>query len=247
MDDNKNNKNTQNGMDQTNVNNSGVDVNVNNTQQQNQNNQQNTNVQQQNNQNTGGTGAKTFTQDDVNRMMAAEKNQGRNAAYREMGIDLNDPNSANMLNMFKAFMSSMQTPEQVQQQIKIAEAESRVKKAETKAEAMQLGILPQFIDDALAIIMSKLDDKTDVKTVVGELKTKYPVWFNIDGNQNNNLNTSDNSTQNQQQNNINGQTGTGSSVGNVGNKGGQNNGTSGIGARLAASRKTNGKKSSFWD
>ena len=189
MEDNKNNQQAQNqNTDQSGANNTGNNQNNNNQQQSQQN--QNT---QQNNQSTGGTGAqgKTFTQEDVNRMMTAEKNQGRANAFREMGIDPNDPNAQNMMNMFKTFMASMQTSEQqaqnqtAQQQIKIAETESRAKKAEAKAEAIQLGVLPQFADDAVVLIMSKLDDKTDVKTIVGELKTKYPVWFNVDNNQNN--------------------------------------------------------------
>lgn len=217
--------------------------------------QQNTNQfagenAQQNNQSTGGTGAGTFTQEQVNRMMTAEKKQGRAAAYREMGIDPNDPNAMNMMNMFKAFMASMQTPEQqaqqqnAQQQIKIAEAESRAKKAEAKAEAMQLGVLPQFVDDAVIIIMSKLDDKTDVKTIVGELKSKYPTWFDADGSQDGSS-TSGNGEQNGQQDKT-GQNGTGSSVGNAGKKGSQESGVSGIGARLAAQRKSSSKKTSFW-
>lgn len=255
MEDNKNNQQAQNqNTDQSGANNTGNNQSQN-TQQQSQQNQ-NT---QQNNQSTGGTGAqgKMFTQEDVNRMMTAEKNQGRANAYREMGIDLNDPNAQNMLNMFKAFMTSMQTPEQqaqnqsAQQQIKIAEAETRAKKAEAKAKAMQLGLLSQYVDDAVVIIMSKLDDKTDVKTIVGELKTKYPVWFNADNTQQNNNSGAGGNNQNQQnqnqQNNKTGQNGTGSSVGNAGNKGGQNNAATGIGARLAASRKASGKKSSFWD
>lgn len=243
MDNNKNNNNqnaqNQNELDQNNANESGNN--------NNQNEQSWNNSQKQNNQNTGGTGAKTFTQEQVNRMMASEKNQGRAAAFKEMGIDPNDPNGANMMNMFKAFMSAMQTPEQqvqeqnAQQQIKIAEAESRAKKAEAKAEAMQLGILGQYVDDAVTIIMSKLDDKTDVKTIVGELKTKYPVWFDTNGNQQQNTDNSGNN-----QNNQSGQRGTGSSVGNVNSKGGGDN-ISGLGARLAAQRKINNKKSSFWD
>ncbi|MDE7431370.1 MAG: hypothetical protein K2N34_05600 [Lachnospiraceae bacterium] len=247
------NKNTQSEMDQTSRNNSGVNNTGSNTQntQQNQNNQQSGNVQQQNNQSTGGAGANMFTQEQVSRMMTAEKAQGRNAAFREMGIDPNDPNSVNMMNMFKAFIASMQTPEQqaqqqsAEQQIKVAEAESRAKKAEAKAEAMQLGLLPQYVDDAVVIIMSKLDDKTDVKTVVGELKAKYPVWFNVDDGQN--TGNGSGGIQNQQQNNQTGQNGTGSSVGNAGNKGSQDKGVTGIGARLAASRKNTGKKSSFWE
>ena len=202
----------QNGADQ-NANNSGVNNNgeqQSNNQQQNQQQQQQNNSQQQNNQNTGGTGAngKTFTQEDVNRMMAREKNQGRAAAFSELGLD---PNDANMMNMFKAFVSAMQSgsgqdnQQSAQQQIKIAEAESRAKKAEAKAEAMQLGVNPQYVDDAVTIIMSKLDDNNDVKTLVGELKTKYPAWFNVEQqNQNDDKgNGGKQQNNNQQQNSFN--------------------------------------------
>lgn len=112
---------------------------------------------------------------------------------------------------------------------------------------MQLGILGQYVDDAVTIIMSKLDDKTDVKTIVGELKTKYPIWFGTDGGQQQNTGNGNQNNQ-QNQNNQTGQRGTGSSVGNAGNKGNQgNNAASGLGARLAAQRKAGSKKSSFWD
>lgn len=248
MEENKN-KEAQNTTDQTAANNNSGN-NTGNTQTQ-QQSQQST---QQNNQTTGGTGAqgKTFTQEDVNRMMTAEKNQGRAAAFREMGIN---PEDTNMMNMFKAFMQAMTPPEQqqqqqmAQQQIKIAEAESRAKKAEAKAEAMQLGVKPEFVDDAVFIIMAKLDDKTDVKSLVGELKTKYPVWFGADTQNTGNDKGGKGKSQQQQQTNQNnqqtGQQGTGSSVGNTGNTGG-NKGT-GLGARLAAARVANNSGTqNFW-
>ena len=235
----------QNGADQ-NANNSGA----NNNGEQQSNNQQQNNSQQQNNQNTGGTGAngKTFTQEDVNRMMAREKNQGRAAAFSELGLD---PNDTNMMNMFRAFVSAMQSGSEqdnqqaAQQQIKIAEAESRAKKAEAKAEAMQLGVNPQYVDDAVTIIMSKLDDNNDVKTLVGELKTKYPAWFNVEQQNDDKGKGGKQQNNNQQQNKQTGQNGTGSSVGNATNN--NNKGVSGIGTRLAAQRKQgNSQKSSFW-
>lgn len=254
VNDNKN-KDVQNGTDQNGTNNSGNGGNGTQNQQNNQQQQQvqnNGQQMQQNNQSTGDTGAtgRTFTQEDVNRMMAREKNQGRAAAFSEMGID---PNDTNTMGMFKAFLQAMQqqsgqdNQQNAQQQIKLAEAESRAKKAEAKAEAMQLGVDPQYVDDAVTIIMSKLDDTTDVKTLVGELKTKYPTWF---GGQQQQQNTSGKGG-NQQQTNTNqnkaGQNGTGSSVGNANNTGGKSNGTTGIGARLAAQRKqNNSQKSSFW-
>lgn len=177
---------------------------------------------------------KTFTQRQVSAMMSKEKKQGRDAAFREMGID---PEDSKMVSMFKAFIESQKTDEQkaneiaAEQAAKIAEAEERAKIAEAKAEAMQLGVLPQYADDAITLALSK-SGNSDIKTVIEELKTKYPIWFNKEEN-------NDSGSV--------GQKGTGSSV-KKDNKGGSDNENKGLGARLAAQRRTQstaGKKS-FW-
>lgn len=188
--------------------------------------------------NTSGSGSseKTFTQKQVSSMMAKEKRQGRDAAFKEMGID---PNDSKMVNMFKAFIQSQKTDEQkaneevAAQAAKIAEAEQRAMVAEAKAEAMQLGVLPQYADDAVTLALSKMSDDTDLKSIIGELKTKYPVWFDASNAGADGKNTI-------------GQKGTGASINNSSDKGGKGN--KGMGARLATQRKTaNGaNKKSFW-
>ena len=185
----------------------------------------------------GGNTEKTFTQKQVNSMMSKEKKQGREAAYREMGLD---PNDSKMVAMFKAFIDSQKTEEQKaaevanEQAVKVAEAEQRALVAEAKAEAMQLGVLPQYADDAVTLALSKMSDDTDLKSIIGELKTKYPVWF-------------DASNADADGKNATGQKGTGASVKST-DKGGAGKETKGMGARLAAQRKTqNGSnKKSFW-
>lgn len=183
-----------------------------------------------------GSNEKTFTQKQVSSMMAKEKRQGRDAAFKELGID---PNDSKMVSMFKAFIASQKTDEQkateeaAAQAAKIAQAEQRALVAEAKAEAMQLGVLPQYADDAVTLALSKMSDDTDLKSIIGELKTKYPVWF-------------DASNAGADGKNAKGQKGTGASVNNSSDKGGKEN--KGMGARLAAQRKTaNGaNKKSFW-
>lgn len=187
--------------------------------------------------NGSGNGEKSFTQKQVSAMMAKEKRQGRDAAFKELGID---PNDSKMVSMFKAFIASQKTDEQkateeaAAQAAKIAEAEQRAMVAEAKAEAMQLGVLPQYADDAVTLALSKMSDGTDLKSIIGELKTKYPVWF-------------DASNAGADGKNATGQKGTGSSVNNSTDKnGGKDN--RGMGARLAAQRKTasGAGKKSFW-
>ena len=245
MGEENNNKDVQNNADQTGA--QGSTTGAAGTQQNNQQVSQQQTQQQ--------TTEKMFSQAQVNHMMANEKKQGRAAAFNEMGINPNDPNAANMINMFKAFVSSMKTDEQkaqeqtAAQQIALAESQSKLQRAELKAEALQLGANPEFVDDIVTIAISKMDDKTDAKTVIGELKTKYSVWFTPDASEDNDDKGKGQKQQNNNQQNNNGvtgQNGTGTSVGNGSKKAGTDKGTSGLGARLAAQRNQATQKKSFW-
>ena len=118
-------------------------------------------------------------------MMAREKTQGRNAILRELGID---PKDKNAIAAVKALIESQKTEEQKQaekekeQNEKMTEAEERAKKAEAKAEAMIVGVKPQYVEDVVTLALSKTskDEEADLKTIIGEFKTKYPVWFGED-------------------------------------------------------------------
>ena len=185
------------------------------------------------------TKGKMFTQDQVTKMMTREKNQGRNAAYKEMGID---PKDDKMVKMFKAFVDSQKSDEQKaaekesENQTKVNEAEQRAVIAEAKAEAMVLGVKSQYVDDIVILAMAKMTEGSDLKTVIGELKTKYPVWFGESSDE-------DDKGKDKGKGKT-GQRGTGSSVKNSDkDKKGEEKG---LGARLAAQRKTGGKKSSYW-
>ena len=184
--------------------------------------------------NKGGKSEKTFTQDQVNRMMTREKNQGRNAVYKELGID---PKDTKTVAQFKAFIESQKTEEQ-----KAAEKESadKAKQAESEhrvavAEAKMMGVKPQYVEDAVTLVLAKLGEDTDVKTLLGELKTKYPIWFGESDDEDN-----------KGAKGKTGQKGTGSSVKQAEKGGKKGEAEKGFGARLAAQRKSGAKKSSYW-
>lgn len=174
---------------------------------------------------------KTFTQDQVNKMMTREKNQGRNSVYKELGIDPKDPNAISAL---KALIDSQKTEEQraaekeIEVQEKVNEAENRAMIAEAKAEAMMLGVKPQFVDDVVTLAIAKMTEDSELKTIIGEFKTKYPIWFGEDDDDNSKSKA--------------GQKGTGSSVSSSQNKKDEEKG---FGARLAAQRR-NISKSNYW-
>ena len=186
----------------------------------------------------GNTG-KTFTQEQVSRMMTREKNQGRNAALKELGID---PKDSKAIAMVKALIDSQKTDEQkaaekdAEAQRKTNEAEQRAQIAEAKAEAMMLGVKTQYVDDVVTLALAKMTEDSDLKTVIGEFKTKYPIWFGESEDDKGNGGKDKGKT---------GQKGTGSSVKtSKEDKGGKDE--KGLGARLAAQRKSSGKKSSYW-
>lgn len=176
---------------------------------------------------------KTFTQEQVSKMMAKEKNQGRSAALKELGID---PKDAAQVESIKKYVESQKTDAQkaaekaLLDNKAIEEANQRARVAEIKAEVLMLGIKPQYAEDAVTLALSKTsDEETDVKSILAEFKTKYPVWF-------------------EDSEEPKGGKGTGSSLKGTNSNKGKDEGkpTNGIGARLAANRKAQKAKTSYW-
>ena len=187
-----------------------------------------------------GKSGKTFTQEQVNKMMTREKNQGRNAALKELGID---PKDSKMVAMVKALIESQKTDEQKaaekqnEDQRAIEEANNRALVAEAKAEAMTMGVKAQYVEDIVTLALSKLTEDGDLKTIIGEFKTKYPVWFGES--------EEDDKGGKDKGKGKTGQKGTGSSVKTSKEDKGKGE-EKGLGARLAAQRRGTGKKSSYW-
>lgn len=181
-------------------------------------------------------GEKTFTQSEVKRMMTREKRQGRQAVYNELGIKNGDKKA---IEMVKAFIASQNGQDEDgsgdEGAEKLAEAEHRAAVAEAKAEAMMLGVKSQFVDDVVTLALAKIDSdgvedgEGDFKTVIGDLKTKYPAWFGGAEDEKNSV----------------GKKGTGSSV-KPDPTGKNSKQEESIGRRLAAQRKPKRAKSSYW-
>jgi hypothetical protein len=123
-------------------------------------------------------------------------------------------------------------------QTKLNEATQRAVVAEAKAEAMMLGVKSQYVDDIVTLALAKMTDDSDLKTIIGEFKTKYPVWFG-ESEEDKDDKGKDTKTKT-------GQKGTGSSVKSDKDNTKKGDEAKGLGARLAAQRKSSNKKSSYW-
>ena len=182
-------------------------------------------------------GEKMLSQSEVNKIATKEKQQGRQAVYNELGIDPKDEKTIALIKALTSANGSGDDGSATDSGVKdeeLAKAKHDAKIAELKAEAMMQGCQKQFVEDAVTLAEARLatDEEADAKTIFGELKTKYPVWF-------------DESEEDKGGNA--GKKGTGSSMkGSSGSDGGK--GETSLGAKLAAKRKgAASKKSSYWN
>lgn len=185
---------------------------------------------------TSGKQERVFTQDEVSRMMAREKRQGKNSVYNELGID---PDDTSAVQMFKAFVEAQKSDEEkraerdAKQQQAMTDMSEKLKHAEAKAALMQAGVSADYVDDAVIIALARIsaDDTLDVETVAKDLKSKYSVWFEDGGKKEEKQST--------------GKKGTGKAASN-GSNNSTSSGISGIGKRLAETKKSQAPKKSFW-
>ena len=161
-----------------------------NTAQQNSN-QQNSN---QNNQNSdGGAGEKTYTQAQVNVMLANEKRQGKQAILRALGIkDVNEGKSK----MQQQQQTNQQQLDEENQAAQLlsnarqaqANAEARAQAAERKLSVLKAGVRPEFVDDVVYIATGKATDAEDFEEVITAMKETHSFYFVQDNNSNQNNN-----------------------------------------------------------
>ena len=155
------------------------------------NNQQNSN---QNNQNSdGGAGEKTYTQAQVNVMLANEKRQGKQAILRALGIkDVNEGKSK-MQQQQQTNQQQLDEENQAAQLLSNARqaqinAEVRAQAAERKLSVLKAGVRPEFVDDVVYIATGKATDAEDFEEVVTAMKETHSFYFMQDNNSNQNNN-----------------------------------------------------------
>lgn len=136
---------------------------------------------------------KTFTQEEVNAMMAKEKNQGKLAILKELGVE-DSKTAKEALAKYKEYLDSQKTEAQklaedlkVQQEAK-ASAEQKATLLERKFEAVALGAPANAVEDIVTLASTKVTDTKDFKTALEEVKAAYPQLFETSsGNTGNNV------------------------------------------------------------
>lgn len=192
------------------------------------NNEGSKNEDQNSNDNSG---EKTFTQSEVNNMMAKEKNEGKRSVLKSLGFKTEDE-AKDVIAKYNEFIESKKTDDDKAKEAlkklkdESAEALKRASIAENKLACFALGISGEYIDDVLAIASNKVTDDKDLETVLKEMKDdkKYESFFI-------------------QENNNSG--GTGSNAGHSGNS--SNEKKESYGERLGKQAAKNNVKSSYFN
>ena len=129
-----------------------------------------------------GSGEKTFTQDQVNSMIAAEKRKNMSSMYKGLGFESED--------QAKEFVKKYKEQEEqnkseltkAQEQAKQFEAEKNAEKAKAqdlqyKFDAMSEGCSAGSADDVIVLAKAKMSDDKDFAAALKEVKEQYPSMF----------------------------------------------------------------------
>lgn len=138
--------------------------------------------------NTGGKSGKTFTQEEVNRMLKAEKESAKKSLLKELGVD--DAKTAKEgLEKYREIQDKNKTDAEKAKDDLAAEtkakgeAEKRAILAEAKVEVLSAGCNPEYLEDVITLALKRVSDDKDLPTVVKEMKEdqKYKAFFTLGG------------------------------------------------------------------
>lgn len=122
---------------------------------------------------------KTFTQEEVNRMMAKEKREGKLSVLKELGVE-DVKNAKEGLKKYQEYLNAQKTEAQRAQEEaqRLAEEKAELEKkalmAGIQVSALKSGIKADFLDDAIILAQNKKTDNTTYEDIFNELKQTYP-------------------------------------------------------------------------
>lgn len=134
----------------------------------------------------GGSNDKTFTQEQVNSMIAAEKRKNLSSMYKGLGFESEED--------AKAFVEKYKQEEEknksdlvkAQEAAKKAEAEKKAEQSKAqdlqyRFDAMAEGCDAKSAEDVVVLAKAKMSDEKDFATALKEVKEQYPAMFGQDG------------------------------------------------------------------
>lgn len=130
-----------------------------------------------------GDGGKTYTQEEVNALLAREKRQGKNAVLKKLGLkDVNE--GLTKLGVAKKDDKKQPSKEEDKADDAVSKEamsklEQRALMAERKAVVLGFGASKDDVDDIVLIASSKVTDEEDFESIVEEMSKdkRYAAFF----------------------------------------------------------------------
>lgn len=136
--------------------------------------------QHEEHQNTG----KSYTQDQLNTMMANEKRTARQALLKELGFEFKDDKTyKETIKGIKKTLDAGKTQAELDKEAKKAaesqrdEATSKAAYLEMKVSALSEGANPEHLDDLIALAQTKVTEDNTIEKVLKDMKKQYPIFF----------------------------------------------------------------------
>ena len=128
---------------------------------------------------TGGSD-KTFTQEDVNKLLAREKRKGKASVLKELGLNPEDKDA--IANLKKILGEHQTDGEKKDKALKDAQdtaskETTRANKAEQKLKVLMAGCKKDFVDEVTAMALAKVDEDTDFDEALEAVKKKMATCF----------------------------------------------------------------------
>lgn len=138
---------------------------------------------------SNGGSDKTFTQEEVNKLVAKEKRKGRHSFLRELGLD--PENKDAVANLKKLLEDNQSEGERRDKALKDAQdatskETTRANAAERKLAVLLAGCNKDFVDEVTAMALAKMSEDVDFEEALEAVKKKMPSCFTTaEGSQDN--------------------------------------------------------------
>lgn len=129
---------------------------------------------------------KTFTQEEVNRIMSREKRRGEASLLRKLGLN---PDDKDVVTNLKKLLDDQQTDsEKKDKSLKDAQdtatkETARADAAERKLKVLMAGCQKAFVEEVTTLASAKVSDDMDFDEALEEVKKKFSAFFGGDGAQ----------------------------------------------------------------
>lgn len=132
--------------------------------------------------NDNGSESKTFSQEDVNRIAAREKQQGIAAALKALGFESTEDAKKAIENWRKSEDDKKTETQKANEAKEAAEkakvdSDNRATFAEHKFAVVKAGAKPENAEDIVLLATAKMNDSTDFDAAVEVVKKAYPTLF----------------------------------------------------------------------